>query len=82
MFSSLCQTQASYSLKTFREYGVTGHQRFHNLLSADIELFPDCDDPDVLVQSFNSILSSVSNELCSYITRLYLSSTVFHGIMM
>ena len=41
----------------------------HNLLSVNTESFPDCDDPDVLVQSFNAITSSVLNEVCPLITK-------------
>ena len=55
--------------KTFREYGKIDHQRFHNFLSANTESFPDCDDHDVLVQSFNAITSSVLNEVCPLITK-------------
>ena len=55
--------------RTFREYGKIDHQRFHNLLSVNTESFPDCDDPDVLVQSFNAITSSVLNEVCPLITK-------------
>ena len=55
--------------RTFREYGKIDHQRFHNLLSVNTESFPDCDDPDVLVQSFKAITSSVLNEVCPLITK-------------
>ena len=55
--------------RTFREYGKIDHQRFHNLLSVNTESFPDCDDPDVLMQSFNAITSSVLNEVCPLITK-------------
>ena len=39
------------------------------MLRANIESSPGCDDPDVLVNSFDAITSSVLNEVCPLIAK-------------
>ncbi|XP_072042751.1 uncharacterized protein [Amphiura filiformis] len=54
---------------TSREYGKVDQNKLTTLLEERLAEFPESEDPDVLVASYESITSSVLDEVCPLVTK-------------
>ena len=54
---------------TYREYGKMDHERLTMLLGERFTNFPDSEDPNLLVESYENLTSSVLDEVCPLVTK-------------